>query len=39
MKNHPPSPSEELHAVTDPLGKRVEEKGDTLVAIVIFNLY
>ena len=30
MKNHPPSPSEESHPVTDPLGKTVEETGDSL---------
>ena len=30
MKNHPPPPSEESHPVTDPLGKRVEETGDSL---------
>ena len=31
MKNHPPSPSEESHPVTDPLGKTVEEAGDKLI--------
>ena len=31
MKNHPPSPSEESHPVTDPLGKTVEETGDKLI--------
>ena len=30
MKNHPPSPSEESHPVTDPLGKTVEKTGDKL---------
>ena len=30
MKNHPPSPSEESHPVTDPLGKTVEETVDNL---------
>ena len=30
MKNHLPSPSEESHPVTDPLGKIVEETGDSL---------
>ena len=31
MKNYPPSPSEESHPVTDPLGKTVEETGDKLM--------
>ena len=28
MKNHPPSPSEESHLVTVPLGKTVKETRD-----------
>ena len=30
MKNHPPPPSEESHPETDPLGKTVDETGDSL---------
>ena len=31
MKNHPPSPSEESHPVTDPLEKTVAETGNSLL--------
>ena len=30
-KNHPPTPSEESHPVTDPLGKTEDETWDKLI--------
>ena len=31
MKNDPPSPREESHPLTDPIGKTIEETGDKLI--------
>ena len=43
IKNHPPSPKRVVTSVTDPLGKTVEETGDSLslpnLITIIINKY